>query len=125
MKRVLSEEATKRRQQVDSHEEVQQKKKAEWRQESAENYQRWQNQARAIEQLMFQKRQLMFQLSNEVKRNGLLVRDVAELQQTIHVQRQMLHNLGIPQSGYSNSPSESAVPTATTTIPVNIPKLRI
>jgi len=44
---------------------------------------------------MLQKRNVMFQLANEVKRNGILVKENSELNQTIHVQQQIISDLGV------------------------------
>jgi len=61
-------------------------------QELSENYQ---NQCRTIEKIMLQKRNLMFQLTNEVKRNGMLVKENSELRQTIQLQQHYINNMGI------------------------------
>jgi len=61
-------------------------------QELSENYQ---NQCKTIEKIMLQKRNLMFQLTNEVKRNGTLVKENSELRQTIQLQQHIIANMGI------------------------------
>jgi len=51
-------------------------------------------QADTINNLMNQRRNVMLQLTNEVKRNGILVKENSELKQTLQVQQAIVQNLG-------------------------------
>jgi len=54
-------------------------------------------QAKSIENLMTQKKNLMNQLSTEIKRNGLLVKTNSELKQSLHLQQLVLQNLALDE----------------------------
>jgi len=80
---------------VDTSERVFQEKTEQLKKNNAEFSEKYQNQSKTIERLMLQKRNVMFQLANEVKRNGILVKENSELNQTIHVQQQIIADLGV------------------------------
>eukprot|EP01125_Pyxidicula_operculata_P017777 TRINITY_DN6273_c0_g1_i1.p1 TRINITY_DN6273_c0_g1~~TRINITY_DN6273_c0_g1_i1.p1 ORF type:complete len:567 (-),score=173.56 TRINITY_DN6273_c0_g1_i1:41-1702(-) len=60
------------------------------RHELAEITAKHENQIKTIERLLVQKRNLMFQLGNEVKRNGILIKENSELKHSLQVQQQLI-----------------------------------